>query len=180
MFGHLKDATLMDVVDGTADPRARAHVAACPTCGARVAEVAETWVLAQASDVPEPLPVYWEVFRRQVDRRIQGEGRRQWLRLLVPLAAAAGLVVALPGGNAPVPVALTPSAANVLPAWSALPPAEEDPGLDVLRAVVSAESDLASSYERNGIHEWLSDLSDEESQVLTERLKAVGAKAGAL
>jgi hypothetical protein len=180
MFGHLPEETLMDVVDGTADPRAREHVLACPTCRSRVSEAAATWSLAQASDVPEPSPLYWEAFRRQVDRRIQGEGRRPWLRVLVPLAAAAGLVVALTGSPSAPPASSVPTAASVLPAWSALPPAEDDPGFEVLRAVASSDSDLAASYERSSVQELLSDLSDEESQALAERLKTDGAMAGTL
>jgi hypothetical protein len=180
MFGHLAEETLMDVVDGTAAPPAREHVEACVTCRARVSEVAEAWVLAEASDVPEPPPLYWEAFRRQVDRGIQGGGRRSWLRFLVPLAAAAGLfVVAQLGIRSPMP-APSPSTAAILPAWSPLPLVEDDPGLVVLKAVASGDSDLTASYERTSVQELLSDLSDEESQALAERLKTDGAKAGAL
>jgi hypothetical protein len=179
MFGHLPEETLMDVVDGTADPRAREHVVACEACGSRVAEAAMAWSMAQASEVPEPSPLYWEAFRRQVGRRIQGEGRRQWVRFLVPLAAAAGLVVALTRPlSAPMPmVSSVPVAASVLPAWSALPAADDDPGFEVLQAVASSGSDLASSYERGSVQELLSDLSDEESQALAERLKTDGGMA---
>jgi hypothetical protein len=178
MFGHLPEETLMDVVDGTAAPSAREHVAGCEACRARVDEAAQAWALAETSDMPEPSPLYWEAFRRQVDRRIEGEGKRQWLHFLVPLAAAAGLLVALPlKSPAPVP---QPSLAAVLPAWSALPAAEDDPGLEALQAMTSADSDLASSYERSGIQEMLSDLSDEENEALADRLRAGGAKVGSL
>lgn len=181
MFGHLPEEALMDVVDGTAAPSARAHVEGCPSCRTRVAEAAAIWALVQEAVVPEPSPLYWEAFRRQVDRRIQGEGRRShWLRLLVPLAAAAGLVLALPHGNGPAPVPSPSASASLLPSWSALPPADDDPGLDVLKAVASSDSDLSSSYERGNIQELLSDLSDEESQALAERLKTEGSSAGAL
>jgi hypothetical protein len=130
--------------------------------------------------VPEPSPLYWEAFRRQVGRRIQGEGRRTWLRFLVPLAAAAGLVVALTRPPSAPSNSLVPVAASVLPAWSALPAAEDDPGFEVLQAVASSGSDLASSYERGSVQELLSDLSDEESQALAERLKSDGVMAGTL
>jgi hypothetical protein len=172
MFGHLSEETLMDVVDGTAAPRALEHVEACLTCRTRVSEVAEVSGLAEASEVPEPSPFYWETFRQQVDRRIQGEGRRRWIavRFLVPLAAAAGLVVALMWSPSPLP---SRPAASVLPAWSALPPADDDPDFEVLKAV-AGNSDLASSYERANVQELLSDLSDEESQDLADRLKADG------
>jgi hypothetical protein len=181
MFGHLPEETLMDLVDGTAAPHAREHVQACLACRTRVSEVAAAWALAEASDVPEPSPLYWEAFRRQVDRRIQSEGQRRWPRFLVPLAVAVGLVVAtaVPRMTSPKPVA-SPPLATVLPAWSPLPAAEDDPGLAVLKAVASGDPELASSYERSGIQELLSDLSDEESQALAERLATDGVKAGAL
>ena len=135
------------------------------------------WSMAQASEVPEPSPLYWEAFRRQVNRRIQGEGRRPWFRFLVPLAAAAGLVVALTRPLSAPTVSSVPVAASVLPAWSALPAADDDPGFEVLQAVASSGSDLASSYARGSVQELLSDLSDEESQALAERLKTDGGMA---
>ena len=103
--------------------------------------------------MPEPSALYWEAFRREVDRRIQGEARRHWVRYLVPLAAAAGIVVALRHGNGPTPVPSPSASASVLPAWSALPPAEDDPGLDVLQAVASGDTDLSVSYERSNVQE---------------------------
>ncbi len=180
MFGHLPEDTLMDLVDGTAPPRAREHVASCPTCEARVEGAVLAWAQAQACEVPEPSPFYWEAFRRQVDGRIQGAGRRHWLRVFVPVAAAAGLVAALSGAIPSRQIPAPPSAASVLPAWSALPAAEDDPGLEVLQAVVSTGSDLSSSYERGGVQELLSELSDEENQALADRLKVADAKAGTL
>ena len=179
MFGHLTEETLMDVVDGTAAPRAREHAEACPSCRTRVSEAAEVWGLAESSDVPEPPPLYWETFRRQVDRRIQSEGRARRIafRLLVPLAATAGIVLAFTGSPSRVPVPSGPVAASVLPAWSALPPADDDPGFEVLRAVATGNTDLASSYERGNVQDLLSDLSDDESQALADRLRTAGAGA---
>ncbi len=182
MSVHLSEEALMDVVDDTADAGGREHAFACPTCRARVGEVAEAWALAQRSDIPEPSPFYWAAFRRQVEQRIHGERRgRRVVQFLLPLAAAAGLVwaVASPRTISPRPVA-SPPVAILLPAWSALPPVEEDPGFEVLQAVASGGSDVASSYERSGIHEFLSELSEEESRALAERLASDGQAAGAL
>lgn len=182
MSGHLSEETLMDVVDATADPRAREHAQACPSCRTRVSEAAEAWTMAQGTDVPEPSPLYWAAFRRQVDQRIHRETpRRRFVRFLLPLAAAAGLVWAVAGPRtiSPSPVA-SPPVATVLPAWSALPPVDEDPGFEVLQAMASGGSDLALAYDRGGIHEFLWDLSEEESRALAERLQSDGAKAGAL
>lgn len=182
MLAHLSEETLMDVVDGTASPGAREHAASCESCRARVAEAAEAWGLAADSVVPEPSPLYWEAFRRQVGRRIEGERRPGAWRpaWLLPLAAAAAaLLVALPVVRSPRAVPSPSPLAVVLPAWSALPPTEEDDGLEVLRAVATADADLAAGFERAGVQEMLSDLSDEESRVLAERLKAEVDQGGA-
>jgi len=74
-----------------------------------------------------------------------------------------------------------PTQAPVLPAWSALPPADEDPGLEVLRAVASVDADIASAFDRNpAVQDLLSDLSDEESQALAETLRARVGRGGEL
>jgi hypothetical protein len=143
--------------------------------------VAEAWALAEGTDIPEPSPFYWAAFRRQVDQRIQGQRRgRRAVLFLLPLAAAAGLAwaVATSRTTSPRPVA-SPPVATLLPAWSALPPVEEDPGFEVLQAVASGGSDVASSYERSGIYEFLSELSEEESRALAERLASNGQAEGA-
>jgi hypothetical protein len=140
-----------------------------------VAEAAEALALAAEADVPEPPALYWEAFRRQVGRRLEEESRPTFRAAywLLPLAAAAGLVLALlamrPPGAVPSP---SPADVAVLPAWSALPPAEEDEGLEVLQAVATAEPDLVTGFERNGLQEMLLDLSDEESRAIVEGLKA--------
>jgi hypothetical protein len=91
--------------------------------------------------------------------------------------AAAGLIVAVSVRQSPHPDAM-PSPAT-LPAWSALPPAEEDEGLSVLEAVASADADVVTGFERNGAQEIVFDLSDDESQALAARLRA-DAKGGTL
>jgi hypothetical protein len=87
----------------------------------------------------------------------------------VALAAAIAIV---PRG----PVQAPPSPAHTLAAWSALPPAEADPGLPVLQAVAS---DLDPALECGGLAECLADLSDEESQDLVQMLGPAG-KDGSL
>ena len=70
MWTHVSDAALMDVLEGAAGDRARDHVAACKRCRARVedARTALDWTVQAA--VPEPVPSYWEVFRRRVARAL--------------------------------------------------------------------------------------------------------------
>ena len=87
--------------------------------------------LARAADVPEPSPLYWESFRRQVGRRIVEEApRRAVARVAAPAfataaAASSSALLFVRGG----PRGSARAGAAPLPAWSALPPAEEDAGL---------------------------------------------------
>jgi hypothetical protein len=178
MWGHLSDETLMDIVSGTADGPARAHAASCDSCRSRVAEASQGLAFAGDAAVPEPSPLYWEAFRRQVSRRIEGDRRGAWVSWLLPVAAVAGLLaVAVPWLR---PAGPAPSAA-VLPAWSALPAGDQDGEMDVLRAVASADPDVALAFDRStGAQDELSDLSDEESQDLADRLKARADQGGTL
>jgi hypothetical protein len=168
MAKHLSEERLLDVVEGAADENARAHVAVCSACRRRVDEAALGFALAHEADVPEPTPLYWEAFRRQVGRRILSEDRTSWRWRLVPvLAAAAALVVIVPSLKAPAPGSLVP----VVPAWSALPPAEEDPGWIVLQGLAASDPELAPPREGRGVAELLGDLSEEESLALTDALR---------
>jgi hypothetical protein len=67
----------------------------------------------------------------------------------------------------------------VLPAWSALPPADEDDGLALLAESGVGESDLAAAAESRDVDELLGDLSDEE-QAAVGKLLRERTKAGAL
>ena len=120
--------------------------------------------------MPEPSPFYWEAFRRQVGHRIATEVRPVWRLWLLPLAAVtAALVFAIPflTGRAPESPA---GGARLLPAWSALPPADEDEGLAVLEGLGVVEGDLAAMREGRSLDEVLGDLSDEEQDALTDLL----------
>lgn len=173
--GHLSEEVLVDLMDGTAPGEARAHAATCLECRARLEGVTSALEAAAAADVPEPAPLFWESFRRQVDSRILSEAR-PWRRFTVSpwLAAAAALLAALglllP--TAPAPSA-APSAAVALPAWSPLPPADEDPGLEVLAAVVPPE-DLEPLAGCQGLGDCMADaaaLTEEERTALAEALR---------
>jgi hypothetical protein len=176
---HLSEEALVDLLDGTGgDPEARAHAAACEHCRARLERAASGLELAREADVPEPSPLFWDSFRRQVDRRIQaGDPAPVWRRFAAApwLAVAAALLVAvavlMPRGHAPAP---DDARSPVLPAWSALPPAEEDPGLALLAVVVPGTTGLGPLAECQGLGDCLTEaaaLSDEESDALTEALQ---------
>ncbi len=174
MARHVSDDRLVDVLEGR-DAADRAHVEACPQCRARLREAQDALALAAGAGMPEPPPLYWESLRRQVSRRIEEEaaGRPPFWRgfwLGPALAAAAvlvGIVTFLPRGTHQP----TPASERRLPAWSALPPADEDEGLDFLRAVAPAVADAAPASICSGVAECVAVLSDEESQALTKSLR---------
>lgn len=174
MSAHLTPEEIVDAAAGEADAVARRHVESCAGCAREVAEAREVTALAAGVEVPEPPPLYWEAFRRQVGRRVADEPRG--LAWLAPvLAAAAALALAVWFQRGPVPVAPAPSAAALLPAWSPLPPAEDDAGLAVLRAFEMSDGDLASALPAEGVAGALANLSDEESADLAEALReAIG------
>lgn len=175
--GHLPEDALLGVMEGLGAPEARAHVSSCLHCQARVEQAAAGLGLAREAEIPEPSPLYWESFRRQVGRRIQdGDTTPRWRQVLVSpwmaLAAATVVAVALvvPRGPAPRPAG---TAGPVLPAWSALPPADEDDGLDLLAAVIPAATELPLA-ECQGLGDCMSEaaaLTDEESRALAAALR---------
>ena len=187
--GHLGEEALIDVMDGVADGEARAHASSCLHCRARLEQAAAGLELAREADVPEPSPLFWDSFRRQVDRRIEaGDPEPAWkrpsIRGLAPwLAAAATLLAAvagiLPRAHSPAPAAAP--ASSGLPAWSALPPVEEDAALDLLAAVVPGNTGLGPLAECEGLGECLAEvstLSEEDSARLTDALqRELGAQS---
>ncbi len=172
MSVHLKDEDLIDLLDGGGGTAGRTHAAACAACAARLDELRETFSLARRAEVPEPSPLFWEVFRKGVHRRIAEERRRSawsWSWLL-PLAAAAAVVL-LVARPRPANVPETAVSVERLPAWSALPPSEEDESLTVLEAVARDDGDLLGWDEGRGLGSFVASLNEEESQVLSESLR---------
>jgi hypothetical protein len=168
MARHLSDEALLLTLEGNTP--ASAHLDACPDCAGRLAEATGGFDLARAAHMPEPSPLYWEAFRHQVGRRIEMDGagpsgswRWAWMPLLA--AAAVAVVVAIPFWKAPL---ATP--APVLPAWSALPPADQDDGLAVLEGVDLAAADLPAVTDERGVAEALADLSDDEAHAVEAAL----------
>jgi hypothetical protein len=179
MTGHLTEDAVLRMLDGMADPSDRAHAGACEACAARVREVEEGLALArEGSEVPEPSPLYWDSFRRQVGQRIAEEPAsparwRRFFRLgaLLPAAAAAALLLGvIPWREVQAPA---PDSAKVLPAWEALPSGAEDAGLVVLEGLALDGSDLEAAAGCRGVVDCLVALSDEESQDVALELQSV-------
>jgi hypothetical protein len=173
MTRHLSDESLFSLAEGGGTEAERAHVAPCARCTERIEETRAGLALARRADVPEPSPLYWEAMRRSVGRRIAEEPRRPLWAWLAPLAATAAAlaVVALTAGRSPAPAALpTPT----LPAWSALPPAEDDASLEVLEGLAVADGELGTLDEGRGVGAFLAGLSDEEYRALADSLREAG------
>jgi len=89
------------LVSGEIDEEARAgleeHLRSCAACARDADRVREAFrvLTSDADDPPDPGPVYWNAFGRRLRNRIVLSKRRSRLRTLLPLAAAAALVVGL-------------------------------------------------------------------------------------
>lgn len=175
MWTHLSDAVLMDVVEGAAGERAERHVAACASCRARVDEARTALGFAAVAAVPEPIPSYWDVMRRRVAQGLleapAARSRRPLWAAATAAAGAAVIAVAVLGpGKAPAPPVATPAAS--LPAWSPLPPADEDPALPILELVAPTVAAAAPAAFCSDVSECVVGLSDEESGELADALRA--------
>jgi hypothetical protein len=170
---HVADEMLMDVLDGAAPPEARAHLGECAQCRARVEEARGMLALAEQAEVPEPSPLYWETFRRQVDGRIAaGEPARWRFRMWTVLAAAAAtLILGAVLVERGLPPAPAPESAALLPAWSPLPSDEEDGGLRLLSALGPSPEDLRSASGCDAVADCIAGLSDEETGALADALQ---------
>lgn len=180
MSKHLTDERLWSRTQGESLAEAeREHLGECPTCRERFRAAEEGLGLAQeAGFVPEPSPAYWQAFRRQVEHRIDEERAPSWaaawrqlLRpgLLVPLGAAALALAVLPVWRA----GSTPSPGRPdLPAWEALPAADDDGSLDVLRGLALSSDGLDEAATCRDLQDCLGALTDEESLVLADALEA--------
>jgi hypothetical protein len=169
MARHVTDETLLDVLEGTADAESRRHAETCAACAQRVEEARGGRALAREAEVPEPSPLYWEAFRRNVGRRIETESTgRTWRWAWLPVvAAAAAVVLAVPA----LRPSFSPARAAVLPAWSALPPADQDTGLAVLAGLDIADADLPAVDGERDVVESLADLSDEDARAFQDALR---------
>lgn len=169
MAAHLSDKAMMDLLEGGGTARERKHLGACPACASRLDEARAALELVSRTDIPEPPGLYWEALRRNVSRRIAEEPpRRMRWGWLLPVAATAGALVVMFSllGRSPAPTAMAPT----LPAWSALPPVDEDENLFVVSGFATGEDALLEWEEGEGLGAFVAALSDEDSEALVEAL----------
>ncbi len=181
MSVHLKEETLMEEAEGAGSAASREHAATCASCAPRLARAREVLATLRRTDVPEPPAVYWESFRRSVNRRIaEQRPARSWRGWLAPLAAlsataAVAIVVAQHPSTRhdPTPRA-TASASAPLAPWAALPPADEDESIDVLEGLAVSGFDAAESYDGRGLGPYLAGLTAEETAAVPGALRVEG------
>jgi hypothetical protein len=166
MTAHMSDESLADLLDAAPDAAADAHLRRCADCRTRFEEARAGLALARTAEVPEPSPLYWQAFQRGVGRRLSQRPRPS-RRLAWPAAAAlaaALLYVAFPLAPPQAP----PAAEPTLPAWSALPAAEDDDGLLILQSVARQ---LGPDADCQGLEDCVVQLSDEEGDALAEMMR---------
>jgi hypothetical protein len=165
---HLSDESVVELATGEGRASDIAHAAACADCERRVRESRQTLALVERAEVPEPSPLYWEALRSGVRQRIADDKRRVSARtMLVPLGAAAALVIVLWGGGTKPPAVVAPS----LPEWSPLPAPDDDEGLRVLEGLALTAGVDTDWDEPEGLVAYVADLSDEDSRALAEALR---------
>jgi hypothetical protein len=166
--GHLTDDALIDLMEGRADAAAREHVGSCEACGLRVRDAQEALRVAVQAEVPEPSPLYWETFRRQVGRRIADEraGSRRTFWAWGLLAAAAVVVVVLSSSSR----SPAPAVAPTLPVWIALPD-QDEAAISVLEEMGPSDEDLRPALADPGVAHEIAGLSEEDSRSVAEAME---------
>jgi hypothetical protein len=172
MWTHLSAEQLMDALEGHADPRTAAHAAECARCRALVDHAREGLADAPKAVVPEPSPLYFTAFRRQLERRIAADTVPIWRWTLGPaLAAGVVLVAALGILERPARHVRVEAPELRLAAWTPLPPTEQDEGLALIQALGPSADDLVPASGCASVSDCVEGLSEDESHALLERMK---------
>lgn len=165
----LRPDELVDLVEGTLPAARAAHAAACETCRAAAADLADTWADAGAVGVPEPSPYFWAALNRRVQSAIveapRGSGWAPWLRwdTIVPLAGMAAVLMALAAALARPPA---PTGGPMI--TEAVEPTAGEPIEDALALVVDLAGTLSETDGDALILAPLPDLGEVASMALSD------------
>lgn len=190
---HFDEATLIDLLDGQGSGAQLSHLDECAGCRAELSALRAT--LAQAADAaaPEPSPLFWEHFSRQVNERIDAPAASPWTAWLrgprLALVSAAVVILAVVIGSQTVRAPQPPATVDltmqvVAPVDEPADDIEEDAAWAVVRT--AAEDLWYDEAEAEGItvrpgsaeHAVLS-LTAEERAVLARLIEDELKRSGA-
>ena len=159
---HLSEYEFVDLAEnaGALDPGRAAHVESCASCRDQLAALRSVLHRAGSVEVPEPSPLFWEHMSARVRGAIAAEpapAKSAWnwigMRGLVPLAAAAALVIAVfsgvlmlravRDGNTAALVIDRTAASRVLPAPARQDAAPDEENAEVWAVLTAVASDVA-------------------------------------
>jgi hypothetical protein len=146
MTTHLSESEFVDLVEDTLDPRRAAHVESCATCREHAGTLRALLRDTAAVGVPEPSPLFWDHLSARVRDQVAAEPAVAgsgwmwtWTRGLMPLAAAAALVVAVFSGALLMRAVRDGSTPSPLVAEQGVPTVAPDGSSEVTPDAVNAE-----------------------------------------
>jgi hypothetical protein len=193
---HLRDAELVDLIEGRGGAEQARHAESCPACRAEVASLSVLLEAAQLDVVPEPSPIFWDQQSARISEAIDADfaaQRRRWLTAAAPwrLAAAAAAVVLAavltwsafsvldsdgPSPHQPdqaaAPAGEADEAEGFVDAWDALEAAAQDLGWEEAQAIGIGSRPGASEP-------LVDDLTDDERLELARLIKEEMRRHGA-
>ena len=97
-MSHLSASELVDLAEGTLNPRRGSHADACETCRAQAAIVRDTLRLTKgANEVPEPSPLFWDHLSARIHdavaRAPEPSGWRWPVAPMRPIVAACAVAI---------------------------------------------------------------------------------------
>jgi hypothetical protein len=189
---HLTAEQLVDAIEGAQAPASDAHLQSCDACRRQLAELeALRAMAADADDVPEPSPLFWDHLSAHVHEAVAAdEGLRvawwrpsAWPWLALPVAGALVVAFALAGvlTSRLTPPPPTPSA-DASSAIAAAP-AADDPSLNLVADLASQmdwedASELGVPLHAGAADEAIDNLSPGERRELQRLLQEL-ARPGA-
>jgi hypothetical protein len=147
---HLNADQLVDLAEGTQPESAAPHLASCAVCRQQLVDMRAIMSVAADVEMPEPSRLFWDHLSARVGEAVAAEqaprrswvGAMSWTRLMVPLAAAAALVLIAVVLNSRGPV--TRGRASIAPPPPSPSSLAADPGASTDLLNDSTETEDAS------------------------------------
>jgi hypothetical protein len=152
---HLTPEELLDLAEESRPLSSAPHLAVCEACRQQLSELRDVMATFDA-DVPEPSPLFWELFSARVHEAVAadarptrswfGVGRWSWTFAAAMSAAVVVIAAALTVRTPPVVTHLPPAVAEAPGGEVGSAPAVDDPSFSLL-------GDLAGSLDWEGAAE---------------------------